>query len=330
MPTKRAGAIAALLVTALLLCAMPGLLARLKPGDGNRMDERLRPARLHTLTVWLMPDDLQDKRLLAALCTAYEKQTPGARVFLRSVSEDEWMQPQTVLPDVVLFGTGAIHQPRSLLRPLTGLGDEEASAGCSGGVCYAAPLWLSPNVLVLPSDWAGEPSPTPLFGLDTPDEAAEEQTIPWDRVTAPGGLTLPEGVALQQLLLAAPAAVRQNLRSQSRGAARVTQLCQLKDQTGRALTPVLCDRVRYAGLCGDDQQGRDFLAFLLQNRNRAAASGYLPYGLRLEGDSLPAALSRTTPVIPNAFAHTRQELNALCLDAFRRGQDPVETMLRLQ
>ena len=70
MPSKRAGAIAALLVTALLLCAMPGLLARLTPGDGNRMDERLRPARLHTLTVWRMPDDVQDKRLLAALGTA--------------------------------------------------------------------------------------------------------------------------------------------------------------------------------------------------------------------------------------------------------------------
>ena len=34
--------------------------------------------------------------------------------------------------------------------------------------------------------------------------------------------------------------------------------------------------------------------------------------------------------LPNAFSHTVQERQSLCLDAFLRTADPVETLLRLR
>ena len=51
MSARRASLLTALLLTAALLCAMPGMLASLRGGDANRMDERLRPARTRTRCV---------------------------------------------------------------------------------------------------------------------------------------------------------------------------------------------------------------------------------------------------------------------------------------
>jgi glucan phosphorylase len=51
------------------------------------------------------------------------------------------------------------------------------------------------------------------------------------------------------------------------------------------------------------------------------------------GDALTGALLaryRESMVLPNAFAHTAQEREAICLDAFLRAADPVETLLRLR
>ena len=50
-------------------------------------------------------------------------------------------------------------------------------------------------------------------------------------------------------------------------------------------------------------------------------------------DALTAALLaryREGMTLPNAFAHTAQEREAICLDAFLRAADPVETLLRLR
>ena len=45
-----------------------------------------------------------------------------------------------------------------------------------------------------------------------------------------------------------------------------------------------------------------------------------------------AALERFSQgmTLPNAFSHTAEELRSLCLDAFLRAADPVETLLRLR
>ena len=88
--------------------------------------------------------------------------------------------------------------------------------------------------------------------------------------------------------------------------------------TAFSLRPAVSDRVRYAALCRDTAETRALLAFLRSEacREEVEAAGLLPAE---QADSLP-----------NAFAHTREELNALCADGLRRGLDPVEILLRLR
>ena len=342
MTSKRAGTLAALLVTAALLCAMPGLLQALTLGDGNRMDERLRPARLRPLTVWLLPDEMDDRRLIASLCTAFEKQHPGVRIFLRSVAAEEWRQEDAVLPDVALFSTGNVSEPERLLLPLNGLGDRALSCASSAGQCYGAALWLSPSVLAMPAEWFSQAAQTALLGAAQPETPAllSPEAAPWDRLLGTDGLALPQGVMLQQLLLCCPRSLRPALSAWAQPdapRARVLALKQYRKQqnlTACVLSPAVCQQVRYAGLCRDGDDARAFLAFLMDDANRVQAvpHGFLPVGAAAEGDELTKALSMAyqRAIMPNAFAHTAQELQSLCLDAFRRGQDPVETLLRLQ
>ena len=67
---------------------------------------------------------------------------------------------------------------------------------------------------------------------------------------------------------------------------------------------------------------------------RTTAYGLLPaQGEAQAADALTAALLaryREGMTLPNAFAHTAQEREAICLDAFLRAADPVETLLRLR
>lgn len=319
---KRGSALAALLVTAALMICWPGLMGSLAPPDDNRMAQRLRPARLRTLTVWQVSGQVEDAKCLSALCAAFEKQNPGVRIFLRTAWPGEWEQPDTVLPDVLLFGTGEVQQPQKLLIPLAP--EEEQTFACagSGGSVYALPLWISPEVLAFPREW----------GMETPD---------WERLLGPEGLQLPEGVALQQLLLSCPARLRPALRALKKDIdrtpkARVMTLSayrRTEELSALALSPAASTRVRFAALCRDGALARDFLSFLWQQRGQAVQHSLLPMAMAAEGDGLMEALSalyHQHPTLPNAFAHTMEELRSLCLDGFRRGADPAETLLRLR
>ena len=67
---------------------------------------------------------------------------------------------------------------------------------------------------------------------------------------------------------------------------------------------------------------------------RAAAMNMVP-ALEQDGaenELTHAALERFSQgmTLPNAFSHTAQEMQSLCLDAFLRSADPVETLLRLR
>ena len=142
MSARRAGLLSALLATAALLCALPGLWRGAMQADPNRMDERLRPPRARTLTVWLLPGNVEDRKLLNEACAAFEKEGGGVRVFLRTVDAQELLAPDAVLPDVALLASGSLTEPERALLPLGGEGEMDAS-GKSGGVCYAMPLWLA-------------------------------------------------------------------------------------------------------------------------------------------------------------------------------------------
>lgn len=319
---RRGSALGALLVTAALMICWPGLMGGLVPTDTNRMAERLRPARLRTLTVWQVNGEVEDAGLIRRLCAAFEKQNPGVRIFLRTAWPGEWNQPEAVLPDVLLFGAGDVQEPeRTLLALSPGEGQRFACAQ-SGGSAYALPLWLSPEVLALPEEWQ----------MEEPD---------WEKLLSPDGLMLPEGVTLQQLLLSCAPGLRPALRAladqpERTPKARVMSLARFHQTEGMAalpLRPAVCARVRFGSLCRDGELARDFLSFLWEQRGQAAQKYLLPVAMAAEGDGLMASLSELygeNPTLLNAFSHTREEISALCLDGFLRGVDPAETLLRMR
>lgn len=367
MSARRASLLTALLLTAALLCAMPGIFSSFQAGDANRMDERLRPARARTLTVWLISDRVDDRRLVSELCSSFERLNEGMRVFLRRVDAAELMEENAVKPDIVLHATASLVNPEQLFLPLTGLEkipEDALASGKSGGTPYAAPLWYAPNVLSLPAAWAlGDEAPEPsakpssFFDLGTPapDAAPEEgkpylteDELPWDRLLQKGALALPAGVALQQVQFLAPATVRAELAAACAGEAAAE--CARVQTLGAYLSavraggsliacpllPAVCDRVRYLSLCRDSGDARALAAFLLSDHAQSAAVSHslLPVcQTEVAADALTSALLerfKNGLLFPNAFAHTLEELEALCSDAFFRAADPVETLLRLR
>ena len=215
---RHAGVLSALLLTAALLCAIPGLISF--PAGENRVDDSLRPAQLRTLTVWLMPGDVGDRKLLGECCAAFEKEQDGVRIFLRVVTADEFTAENAVLPDVALFTAGDLIQPDFLIP----LADVSAPSGQFAGVQRAAPLWLAPNVLSIPQSWLREaarqtPKPDSLLAVSTPipqetaDSLLPADDLPWGMLLQKGAIAAPEGVGYQQLLSICPLQDRARLIS---------------------------------------------------------------------------------------------------------------------
>ena len=219
MNMRHAGVLSALLLTAALLCAMPGLLNQ--PVEQDRADDRLRPAQLRTLTVWFLPGDVGDRKLVNQLCAAYEKEHKGVRIFLRVVTADELEGVSAVLPDAVLFQTGDIACPEKFFLPLA---VEADASGRFAGVQRAVPLWFSPNVLSIPQSWlrkaaAQTPKPDSLLAVSTPipqetaDSLLPADDLPWGMLLQKGAIATPEGVGYQQLLSICPLQDRARLIS---------------------------------------------------------------------------------------------------------------------
>jgi len=317
MPSRHTGTIAALLLTAALFLAMPGLMRR--EGDTNRMAESLRPPRMRTLTVWLLPDGPEDRKMIGEICAAFEKQQKGARIFLRRVTAEELYGENAVLPDVVLYATGEINRPEDALLPLAI--EQPHASGQFAGKTYGIPLWYAPELLCYPEAWSEDP---------------------WPMLTKPDTLTKPTGVSLQRLMLSCPGALRASLTAAVMGRVQSTPEPQEKRDSvppsrGRTPTPApavrqlariastlregektlplfpeTSDRVRYASLCRDGEDARAFLALL---------EGWEPSSFSRVGAEI---------TLPNAYAHTREEIEALCLDGFSRGDDPALTLIRLR
>ena len=215
---KHAGVLSALLLTAALLCAMPSLCVWHE--SPSRAPDSLYPAQLRTLTVWLTPGDVGDRKLLSELCAAFEKQHKGVRIFLRIVSPEEYHAENAVLPDVALFETGTF----SAVDRLIPLADLSAASGQYRGAQLAVPLWLSPNVLTFPKSWLGQPftqeaadSSLLAAGTPAPEQASDGLThaddLPWSYLLQNGAIAQPEGVGWQQLMNLCPLNERERLRN---------------------------------------------------------------------------------------------------------------------
>ncbi len=375
MVLRHAGVLSALLLTAALLCAMPGL-CRMPAQDG-RADPSLRPAPLRTLTVWLMPGDVGDRKLISQLCSAFEKEQKGVRVFLRVVTAEEFTAENAVLPDAALFETGDIAVPEDLFVPL----QEGHPSGSFAGVSYAVPLWLAPNVLSLPQAWlstdgADAPVQNSLLASATAQPPQEKSALvssaelPWEILTLPGAVEAPEGVGLLQLLSICPSELRARLVAGAEGLkaqtpapteplvttlpknaaltpppdlsvpARLETLSQYRQrlQKGEKLCvhvpeTAVSQHVRYAALCADSEDARAFLRFLREQRAMAAEHSLIPTGAdHLPGDAVMLALIRRyqSAALPNAFAHTKQELAQWCHQSFARCENPQEALIRLR
>lgn len=224
---RRTSALLCLLLSAVLVIALPTLLQNIQNQDGQRMAERLRPEKARTLTIWVMQDNTASQKYLSQQMALFEKQHSGVRVFLRKADAADLTAEGAALPDLLLFSPGAFGNPGEVLIPLMnvpGVSAEALLSGKSGGTQYATPLWMAPSVLALPVEWLPEeavptaaPTASSFFDLATPaptqstDETKKqlgEKDIPWENLLVTGALTRPEGMAQQQLLSMCPTAMR--------------------------------------------------------------------------------------------------------------------------
>ncbi|MDD3334354.1 MAG: hypothetical protein PHI98_02445 [Eubacteriales bacterium] len=362
---RRSGLLSALLLTAALFCAMPGLLRSFESTDANRMDERLRPAETRTLTVWVLGDELKDGGLLSSLCSDFEKEHRGLRVFLRRVTPEELEKEEAVLPELVFFQTGELISPERWFKPILqteGIDPNALLSGQSGGSLYAVPLWFSPNVLSIPAQWLKDSGAAPavteppsFFGLATsapeikPKETLTLETLPWSKLLASGALWIQQGIGAQQMLFVCPDGLENELiaaQSQQSADAKAARAWSLKAhgtavKAGEALEavpllPAVSDQVRYLSFCKDSEDAKKLLTYLVTPAVQAKAqeAGYLAVSGNAPAYSLLQQHLKESYqsglLFPNAFAHTRQELNALCRDSLLRRVDPVETLLKLR
>jgi hypothetical protein len=141
------------------------------------------------LRVWMVGDPVGAAGWLKRQAAYLEQAQGGAMVYLRTARPQELIQPETVLPDLVIFGPGAVKAPESLFVPLAGdfpLGEGAKRAGRWQLEQYAMPICLDgyalaydPSVSGLP---AATPAPTPLLGIGgmpsaTPEPEEKEQNF---------------------------------------------------------------------------------------------------------------------------------------------------------
>ena len=353
--TRYAGILSALLLTGLLLISMPGLL-RQRLSDTGRTADSLKQPRDRTMVVWVTSWEPGDRRLLSGLCTAFEKQQPGLRIYLRRADAQELYAPDAVLPDVVLHGQGEIASPEGRLLPMTapdGYPEGVLWSGSYQGQLLAVPLWYSPNVLCLPGEWFAEepkqqsPASGSYFQLATPapdlgEQPVTLQSVPWRRLAEGGVIYADTAIALPQLLLVCPAALRGQLAGCRASMeppppeAAVIRSLQSHQAAGDGrvalpLPTVTSLRVRYASLCSPGEDAAAFVRFLA-TAARAAGEHRLAHanGLTDTGDGLlrdTLSLAQGGLLLPNAFTAGAAHI---CLEDFAAGADPVATLLKLR
>ncbi len=145
------------------------------------------------LRVWLMEDTLGASSWLKRQSSRMESAQSGVSVYLRTARPQELLQPDTVLPDLIIFSPGAVKNPESLFLPLTGelpLSDSALRAGRWQTAQYAVPVCMDGYVLAydpaLTGTAAATPAPAPLLGIGAVPSVtpAPEKTTSFDDLLA--------------------------------------------------------------------------------------------------------------------------------------------------
>ncbi len=124
------------------------------------------------LRIWLIEDTLSASSWLKRQAARFESEKSGVSVYLRMVRPSELTQPDTVLPDLIVFRPGTIKNPESLFLPLAGefpVVDGAMRAGRFQAQQYAIPVCMDGYVLAYDPSVTGSaaatPAPTPLLGI---------------------------------------------------------------------------------------------------------------------------------------------------------------------
>ncbi len=133
------------------------------------------------LRVWLIAENLSASSWLKRQAARFENEQGGVSVYLRTARAQELSQPESVLPDLIVFGPGAVKNPESLFLPLVGefpLADGTQRAGRFKTMQYAMPICMDGYVLAfdpaLTGAAASTPAPTPLLGIGGAPSATPE------------------------------------------------------------------------------------------------------------------------------------------------------------
>lgn len=199
---RRLRVLAAVLLTILLMMALPGVL-RHRPGVAG-----LQEASRELLRIWIVSSPGGGQAWLTQQLRAWEKQQPGVMTYLRTVAPEECFSPDAVLPDVILYMPGDFTAPETLFTPLSGsLTAREPLLRCGRWqwAQYGLPLCWGAWVLAIDSalepGTAVTPAPTTLLGR--PSATAAPSAAPGyllEAVSAAGcALQSPGGAALLSL-----------------------------------------------------------------------------------------------------------------------------------
>ena len=172
-------------LTCIAFLGMVGLLIR-KTTHATPLPS-LSAAERTLLRIWILDAPGGGQSWLKQQLRQYEKQHPGVSTYLRTVSAQELIDPDVILPDIVLYMPGQITQPEALFMPLSGstvardglLRAELLRCGRWQGNQYGLPLCWGGWVLAIDSalepEQAVTPAPTTLLGKPAMTAASATQ-----------------------------------------------------------------------------------------------------------------------------------------------------------
>lgn len=293
-------------------------------------------AQRQLLRIWVVDAIGGGESWLRECLKAWEKATPGAMTFLRTVSPDELTREDAVLPDILLYTPGDITAPEKLFLPLsgeTGVQEELLRAGRWQGKQYGLPLCFGGYALAIDGtiepQLAATPAPTTMLGK--PRATTDPQATATPGFPANATLLAPKGCGLFTLGLLLDerppladdfattntADVFRRFQAKQASCALLTtgQLTALGSTLPfRAMTPgeVITDQVFFASVFpGADASAARLLTYLTSAEAQRKLSSQ---GLHTVREDLRLYVSGTEALIETAASRSLTAINAYIPD----------------